>query len=243
MRQIKNRLELTLLIISFLVLVFHIQSFAQVGTVYFEPPVTCVSMSDTFQVDIAVDENLLGIHCFWVKVGFDRDLIELFDISEGPLLKDAGDTFFFWKDTSGIYDIFNCIFSPSNGFADGPGVLATMEFVAKANPGITPLHFTYVIFQDTVLDSMTVNYSNGMVICGPEDYRFGDANDDGVIDIGDVVYLINYLYKSGPEPLPLWIVGDVNCDLVVDIGDVVYLINYLYKNGPEPCNPCGKAGI
>ncbi|HEX7401110.1 MAG TPA: dockerin type I repeat-containing protein [candidate division Zixibacteria bacterium] len=63
-------------------------------------------------------------------------------------------------------------------------------------------------------------------------YR-GDANADAVIDVGDVVYLINYLFKSGPVPSPLE-AGDVNCDGNVDVGDVVYLINYLFKGGPPP---------
>jgi len=61
----------------------------------------------------------------------------------------------------------------------------------------------------------------------------GDPNRDRVIDIGDVVYLINYLYKNGLAPVPLW-AGDANCDEIVDIGDVVYLINYLYREGPAP---------
>lgn len=64
-------------------------------------------------------------------------------------------------------------------------------------------------------------------------YLLGDCNGDGVIDVGDVVYLINYLYKNGPAPIPL-MAGDVTCDGVVDVGDVVYLINYLYKGGPAP---------
>ena len=64
----------------------------------------------------------------------------------------------------------------------------------------------------------------------------GDANYDGTTDVGDVVYLINYLYKGGPSPKPT-LAGDVNIDEVVDVGDVVYLINYLYKNGPSPYYP------
>ena len=63
----------------------------------------------------------------------------------------------------------------------------------------------------------------------------GDANMDGTIELGDVVYLITYLYKNGPAPDPL-AAGDVNCDGIVELGDVVYLISYLYKNGPAP--PC-----
>ena len=64
-------------------------------------------------------------------------------------------------------------------------------------------------------------------------YLSGDANADGVIDLGDVVYLINYLYRDGSAPNPLE-AGDVNCDETVDLGDVVYLINYLYRDGPPP---------
>jgi len=65
-------------------------------------------------------------------------------------------------------------------------------------------------------------------------YLCGDANGDGVVDVGDVVYLINYLFKNGPAPSPLQ-TGDVNLDAVVDVGDIVYLINYLFKAGPPPC--------
>ena len=63
----------------------------------------------------------------------------------------------------------------------------------------------------------------------------GDANASGYVELGDVVYLINYLYKSGPVPYALCS-GDCNCDGVVALGDVVYLITYLYKGGPPP--PC-----
>ena len=66
--------------------------------------------------------------------------------------------------------------------------------------------------------------------------RIGDATADGSIDVGDVIYLINYLYVNGPTPDPL-MTGDLNCDGRSEIGDVIYLINYLFKQGPSPCNP------
>jgi len=61
----------------------------------------------------------------------------------------------------------------------------------------------------------------------------GDVNQDGIINIADVIYLINYLFIGGLPPSPLWI-GDANCDSVVDIADVIYLINYLFVGGPPP---------
>ncbi|MGB8657241.1 MAG: right-handed parallel beta-helix repeat-containing protein [Candidatus Zixiibacteriota bacterium] len=65
----------------------------------------------------------------------------------------------------------------------------------------------------------------------------GDCTGNGIVDAGDIVYLINYLFKGGPAPNPLWM-GDVTCNGVVDAGDVVYLVNYLFKGGPPPCCHC-----
>jgi len=66
----------------------------------------------------------------------------------------------------------------------------------------------------------------------------GDASNDETVDVSDVVYLINYLFISGPPPIALPS-GDANCDGGVDISDVVYLINYLFIHGPAPviCDP------
>ena len=61
----------------------------------------------------------------------------------------------------------------------------------------------------------------------------GDCNADCMVDVGDVVYLIDYLFRDGNPPFPVD-VGDANCDGFVDLGDLVFLINYLYKGGPPP---------
>jgi hypothetical protein len=67
-------------------------------------------------------------------------------------------------------------------------------------------------------------------------FMYGDANGDGVINVTDVVYLINYLFIDGPAPDPIQ-AGDANCDGFVNVTDVVYLINYLFliPPGPPPC--------
>ncbi|MEZ5357932.1 MAG: dockerin type I repeat-containing protein [Candidatus Zixiibacteriota bacterium] len=64
--------------------------------------------------------------------------------------------------------------------------------------------------------------------------RTGDVNGDCRVNIGDAVYLIEYIFRGGPPPKPLEI-GDVNCDGSVNIGDAVYLVNYIFRSGPEPC--------
>jgi len=67
-------------------------------------------------------------------------------------------------------------------------------------------------------------------------YVCGDANGDEGINVADAVYLINFIFKSGPEPNPSG-AGDADCDGSLNIGDAVYLINYIFRSGPEPCCP------
>jgi hypothetical protein len=69
------------------------------------------------------------------------------------------------------------------------------------------------------------------------DYR-GDVNGNGVIEGGDIIYLINYLFRDYPPPSPLSS-GDLNCDMGVNAADVVFLISYLFRDGPTSrcCGP------
>lgn len=64
----------------------------------------------------------------------------------------------------------------------------------------------------------------------------GDANNSGGINILDVGYIINYLYKEGPIP-PCEEEGDANGSGGINILDVSEIINYLYKDGAEPTCP------
>jgi hypothetical protein len=66
-----------------------------------------------------------------------------------------------------------------------------------------------------------------------QSFMRGDANRDGEIDASDLVYLLNYLFANGPEPIP-FAAGDANNDSQVDIADVIYLLNYLFASGPPP---------
>jgi len=61
----------------------------------------------------------------------------------------------------------------------------------------------------------------------------GEVTGDGLIDLGDLLFLISYLYKGGTVPCPVE-AGDVDCDGIIDLGDILYLISYLYKGGPPP---------
>jgi parallel beta-helix repeat protein len=67
-------------------------------------------------------------------------------------------------------------------------------------------------------------------------YVIGDGNQNGEINISDVVYLANCIFSSGYCPCPFG-AGDANCDGNVGVSDIVYLVNYLFRGGSEPgCN-------
>ncbi len=68
-------------------------------------------------------------------------------------------------------------------------------------------------------------------------YSCGDANGDRIVNVSDAVYLINYIFKNGEEPMSFE-TANVNCDGSVNVSDAVYLINYIFKGGDSPCSLC-----
>lgn len=67
----------------------------------------------------------------------------------------------------------------------------------------------------------------------------GDANNDTKVNVGDAVFVINYVFKSGTVPV-CKDQGDANADCKINVGDAVYLINYVFKGGAAP--KCGCVG-
>ena len=66
-------------------------------------------------------------------------------------------------------------------------------------------------------------------------YICGDANADTKINLQDIIYVVNYVFKGGPAPVPVKEAGDVNKDGKVNLSDIIYLVNYIFKGGPKPC--------
>ena len=63
-----------------------------------------------------------------------------------------------------------------------------------------------------------------------------DYDPDDAIDIGDLVYLVDFMFTAGPPP-PCWAEANVDGlldDDAIDISDLVYLIDYMFTGGPPP---------
>jgi hypothetical protein len=212
-------------LICFLLLT-NAMAFSQNGLVFFNPDTSIVEPGEIFEVNIEVDANMLGVHCYKLTIGFNRNVIELLDVSEGPFLLAGGGTYLFVTDTMGYYDLANCILG-AGLYADGPGVVATLQLKAKDSKAISTLEFVDAIFQDENLDTIEVNTGDGII---------GDANSDGSVNVSDAVFIINYVFVGGDTPVPLES-GEANCDGSVNVSDAVYIINYVFVGGSGPCDP------
>ena len=61
----------------------------------------------------------------------------------------------------------------------------------------------------------------------------GDVNDDGDINVNDLVFFVDWWFASGPVP-PNLSNADVNGDCCIDTTDLGYLERHLYQGGPAP---------
>jgi len=135
---------------------------------------------------------------------------------------------------SDVTPVSYTLFPSYEGF-DGP----TWKFLVM----IEDFYDSYPTWADTAIyqfsvagyftDGTELNFEGQFTAIGPIP---GDANSDGIVNLGDAVFIIRYLFKNGPAPQPEAI-GDANGDGVVNTGDAIHNINYLFKDGPQPLHP------
>ena len=70
----------------------------------------------------------------------------------------------------------------------------------------------------------------------PEQFKRGDADGVGVVNLTDGIFLLNFLFLGGPTP-PCEDAADVNDDGALNITTAVYLFNFLFLGGPRPPAP------
>ncbi len=64
----------------------------------------------------------------------------------------------------------------------------------------------------------------------------GDVNNDGTVNVLDIIFLIDYKFKGGPAPAIL-ASADVNSDGSINVLDIIFLIDFKFKGGPPPNCP------
>ena len=151
-----------------------------------------------------------------------------------------------YRTTPQVFDVFIdiekdgiSVYSDQTSVSDNVGGQQLRAFFDGWTPD-TELGVEYDITTYTVLatdDNIVNDSAFSLVVTGEAaPWTCGDANGDSNVNILDVVYIINYKYKSGPAPYPLNS-ADADNSGTINILDVVYLINFKYKSGPAPNCP------
>ena len=231
----KNRILTTLILLLVLV---SAQALFAAPAFYLIPDSTVVFRDSLFDVFMPVDAASANLKAFSVEITFNRNVIrtDSLSVTEGTLLATAGLPTFFWvgfsPDSATLY-VDGAILG--DGFtASGSGVLAYIRFYTIGF-GESDIEFISIRARNGDNEPLLYDPVNGWVkVC----QFVGDVNADNRITVSDVVYMINWIFGGGPEPIPDQLVGDVNCDATANISDVVYLIDYIFGGGPAPCGPC-----
>ena len=70
----------------------------------------------------------------------------------------------------------------------------------------------------------------------------GDGNADGLFDIGDAIYLLDYLFAT-IGPVPCEAAADTNGDALIDLADPIYTLEALFAGGSDPPYPYPGCGL
>ncbi len=174
-------------------------------------------VSGTVSVDITLSGNP-GISGLLIKLNFDRNVLELKDISYQT-----------WKATDNLdycgdgRDVSLLFYRTSNIYVND--VLATLVFeVAEgAEVGEYPIEITFVeATNENTADVLLILQEGKVTVC---DSIVGDINSDGKIDIKDTVAFAQYL--AGWDVSIDTDAADCNGDGEISIKDIVLLAQHL----------------
>lgn len=84
--------------------------------------------------------------------------------------------------------------------------------------------------EHVVTDAAAVRFANNDI----NPVMSGDVDNSGTLNLIDILFLIDAIYGTGPDPSPVE-AGDVNCDGNVNLLDILYLIDAIYFEGDDPC--------
>lgn len=100
----------------------------------------------------------------------------------------------------------------------------SVTFSAGASGNVVLRVSTYNSARCGVTDTRTVPISSGPP-------ARGNVNGAGGIDGVDAIYLANFLFAAGPNPIGS---ADVDADTFVSIKDLFYLVNFVFGGGAAP---------
>ena len=137
-------------------------------------------------------------------------------------------------------DVITASYTTAGLLGDLDGEIVNLTWVDDL--GMPPVENIVVVGADASL----VEFFDGVIDLQPlVDVPFirGDCNDDGIVNIADGIFILNFNFQNGPA-------GncaescDANDDNMMgpDISDATYIFAYRFQNGPPPPAPFPDCG-
>jgi len=156
-----------------------------------------------------------------ISLGEDTLYLDYLGVDNPDITPISDPVGIFWGEVAPAY---NQIYFCTNWTDEGDGYLGNGDDITlqDISDGTSEQYILWEVQTDLIISEVQD------CDCVP-----GEADGLELINILDIVYIINYKYKEGPDPIPYEICsGDVRLDCLINILDVVYLINFKYKSGP-----------
>lgn len=137
---------------------------------------------------------------------------------------------------TGEHEILRITFAPADGAAIG---------------GTSPLRFMNCLgIPEAPVRNVVTGEDGRSRVARTDDCAFtvdpapfvrGDANSDGRVNITDGVFVLNFLFAGGSDPLCEDAVdADDSGDIVITDG--IFILNFLFSGGPPPAAPYPECG-
>lgn len=118
-----------------------------------------------------------------------------------------------------------------------PFIAGTAAMMLALEPALSRDNIFNIIRQTAInVDDINPDYAgllgSGLVnvsvaVSLTDSIASGDANGDGIIDLLDILFIIDFIYRAGPSPEPTSL-ADVNGDGLINLIDILLLIGNLY---------------
>lgn len=88
------------------------------------------------------------------------------------------------------------------------------------------------------LNSVTANvpYAPDLPALPEDDFLCGDVNEDGVVNVLDIISMVNYILGGTVDPFNLD-AADINADDAINVLDIIGIVNIILQTPGIPC-PC-----
>ncbi len=125
------------------------------------------------------------------------------------------------------------------GHFDGENQFSNLDITSFVQAGQNWLYLN--------LDNMGSLYVAGVIFSAKitvigNEFRRGDANDSGAINIADAIFILSHLFTHGPVP-SCRDAADANDDGRLDVADAITILSHLFASaGPlkPPFSQCGE---